>query len=89
MPLAAGREQIEKRVDHLAQDRRAGSTDRLRRRQMGCDQGPLPVRQVACVARALSLILFAGRFSPHLVSPVIAAGDVPISVEIRGAGVAG
>ncbi len=72
-PLAAGREQIEKRVDNLAQDRRSGPTDRLRRRQMGCDQGLLPVRRVAYVACALPLILIAGRFSPHLVSPVVAA----------------
>ena len=62
-------EKLKKRVDHLAQDRRAGPTDQLRCRQMGCDQGPLPVRQVACVTRALLLLLFAGRFSPHLVFP--------------------
>ena len=64
---------MEWRVDYLAQDRRSGPTDRLRCRQMGCDQGLLPLRLVACVARALPLILFASRFSPHLVSPVIAA----------------
>ena len=71
--LAAGREQVEERVDHLAQDRGARPADRLRRRQMWRDQGPLPIGQIACVALTLALVLLAGRFSPNLVPPVIVA----------------
>lgn len=37
------------------------------------DQPKLRIPQIACIATTRALILFASSFSPHLVSPVIAA----------------
>ena len=68
-PLAAGRQDVEEPVQHLAHVHRAPTAAALGRRDEGLDQRPLGVGQVARVAQPTALVslpLFRG---PHRAPP--------------------
>src|SRR5580693_580080 len=66
-PLTAGPRDVQDRVQHGSQLGVARPAQRLGRRHMGLDQRPFRIRDIACVALSLSLILWPGDFGPHLV----------------------
>src|ERR1700680_3225241 len=69
-PLAAALRQIEDRVHHRTQRRRARATATLvRRGQERLDHGPLGIGCIACIAQPVAPILRASDFGPHLVPP--------------------
>src|SRR5260370_14288416 len=69
-PLAAALRQIEDRVDHRSQRRRARATATLvRRGQKRLDDGPFGIGCIACIAQPVASILRASDFGPHLVPP--------------------
>jgi hypothetical protein len=64
-PRATGRNHVEQRIDDLAKVGRASANEGLCRRQMKCDQSLFRIRKVACIARAIALILWpCGLASP-------------------------
>jgi hypothetical protein len=55
---------VQDRVHHLAEVRRARASNLLRGRHVGRDQRPFPVGQIACVALHVPPILAASGFNP-------------------------
>src|ERR1700693_466111 len=69
-PLAAALRQIEDRVHHRTQRRRARAAATLvRRGQERLDHGQLGIGCIACIAQPVASILRASDFGPHLVPP--------------------
>src|SRR3989442_1361380 len=68
-PLAAGRKNIEDRIQNVAQSNLARAPDPSRRRHQRCKHHPFLIRHVACIAQAITPILLAGDFSPNHVVP--------------------
>ena len=63
-PLAAGRRDVEDRVEHVAQACRAGPTCGLGRGHERRDRRPFRVGQIACVFAARTGMLAASEFGP-------------------------
>src|SRR5436305_6536688 len=66
-PLTASPRHVQDRIEHVAQLGRARAAQTLNRRHVRLNQRPFGVRQVACVALSVSLILWASDFGPHFV----------------------
>ncbi len=63
-PLAAGRQDVEDRVHHLAQIDFARTPDPARCRQKKADQKPFRIGRIACITQVIAPILRTGGFSP-------------------------
>src|SRR4029077_1536384 len=66
-PLAASARDRQDRIQHRPQRGLTRSTKTLSRRHLRLNQRPFGIRQIACVALSLSLILPPSDFGPHLV----------------------
>lgn len=64
-PGAAGAQQVQQPVQHLAKRSRPPSATALGRRQQRLDQREFLVRHIGCVATARAAILVASGSSPH------------------------
>ena len=64
-PLATRRRHVEQGVDNPAQVRRSRPAQALARRHARRDQGPLLLRQIACVAQPFTPIIAPSDFSPR------------------------
>ena len=64
-PLAAGPEQVQQRVHHLAHVGRAWTSSSPRRRHQRSKNSPLRIGQIACVPFARTAMLRACRIRPH------------------------
>src|SRR5271169_6601855 len=82
-PLAAGPRDIQDRVKHGSQLNLTRPAQRLGRRHMRLDQPPFWIRDIACVALLLSLILPPSDFGPHLVPRrLLVTTTMPQQIEI-------
>jgi hypothetical protein len=66
-PLTAGPRDIQNAVEDGAQIGLARPPQRLSRRHVGFDHGPLGIGQVTCITLPRTLILRSSDFSPHVV----------------------
>ena len=73
-PLAAGRQQIENRVQHLAHIHRARTAATLGRRDRRFDQRPLRIRQIAWVTKPRPLVRPPVFDRPHRAPPFHESG---------------
>jgi SAM-dependent methyltransferase len=68
-PLAPTPKNVQDRTHHDPQINLARSSNLAGRRQQWSKKIPFPVPQVACIAKVIASILFAGDFSPNHVVP--------------------